>query len=60
MSLELSITSIEGLILLKPQVYNDNRGHFFESYNEALFGMNNINARFIQENQSLSGKNILK
>lgn len=51
---------IEGLVIIKPAVFEDDRGHFFESYNKESFDLNGITANFVQDNQSLSQKNVLR
>ena len=48
-------TDIEGVLIFEPAVFGDDRGHFFESYNQRLFRDNGILCDFIQDNQSLSG-----
>ena len=52
---------IEGLLLLTPRVFEDDRGFFYESFNQEQF--NDIVGReviFLQDNQSLSKKNVLR
>lgn len=46
--------------IIKPTVIEDSRGYFFESYHKELFRKSGINADFIQDNQSLSQKGILR
>lgn len=53
-------TEIEGLLIIKPKVFEDERGHFFESYNKDSFKVNGLNIEFVQDNQSLSQKNVLR
>jgi dTDP-4-dehydrorhamnose 3,5-epimerase len=54
-------TAISGVLILKPKVFGDERGFFFESFNEKIFGeLTGIHIRFVQDNHSLSGKNILR
>lgn len=53
-------TPIEGLIIIKPTVFEDERGHFFESYQKQRFHENGIIEDFVQDNQSLSQKNVLR
>ena len=54
-------TDIEGLVLLKPRVFEDPRGYFFESYSEerydALLGRR---VRFVQDNESRSPRGVLR
>lgn len=45
---------LDDLYVIVPQVYNDNRGWFYESYNRQSFMDNGINIEFIQDNHSLS------
>ena len=47
-------TKIPGLIVIEPKVFEDNRGYFFESYNQKRFKQNNLNYSFVQDNESLS------
>jgi dTDP-4-dehydrorhamnose 3,5-epimerase len=51
---------IEGLLVIKPDVYEDSRGYFFESYNSEKFRELGIGARFLQDNESRSGKQVLR
>jgi dTDP-4-dehydrorhamnose 3,5-epimerase len=50
----------EGLILVKPRIFNDDRGYFYESYNAGQFKNAGIPTEFVQDNQSLSSKNVLR
>ena len=58
--MEVTTTPIEGLLLIKPKVFPDNRGDFFESYTESVFLKERIAHRFVQDNQSRSHKNVLR
>ena len=53
-------TDFEGLIILEPVIIRDNRGYFFESFNKSDFEKHNIPFDFVQDNQSLSNKSILR
>jgi len=53
-------TSIDGVIIIEPKVFADDRGYFFESYNEAEFIKNGIDARFVQDNQSKSSYGVIR
>lgn len=53
-------TGFDGLMLIKPRVFEDSRGAFFESYNHRLFSENGISDVFVQDNQSFSTKNVLR
>jgi dTDP-4-dehydrorhamnose 3,5-epimerase len=49
-------TSLKGAWLIKPKVFRDERGFFLESYSEKVFAENGIDAKFVQDNHSLSVK----
>ncbi|MCB0402247.1 MAG: dTDP-4-dehydrorhamnose 3,5-epimerase [Flavobacteriales bacterium] len=53
-------TEIEGLLIVEPRVFADERGYFFESYNKRLFDEAGLNVTFVQDNQSLSQKGVLR
>jgi dTDP-4-dehydrorhamnose 3,5-epimerase len=54
-------TTIADVLVLEPRVFQDARGFFFESYNErALAEQAGITARFVQDNQSRSVKNVVR
>lgn len=55
----LEKTFIKDLILLKPQVYTDERGYFMESFNQKKIEKV-IKDTFVQDNESLSKKNVLR
>lgn len=52
-------TPIEGLLIIEPKVYSDDRGLFFESFNLKLRDLG-IHADFVQDNQSVSKKNVIR
>ena len=59
--MEVKKTKINGVFLLKPQIFEDNRGYFFESFNANKFNeATDLNVQFVQDNQSLSSKNVLR
>lgn len=58
--MEFIETGIEGLLILKPKVFEDERGYFFESFNNMNFKNKGINVDFVQDNQSLSQKGVLR
>ena len=53
-------TTLVDVILIKPQVFGDERGFFVESYRKSLFQANGIAAEFIQDNHSKSAKGVLR
>lgn len=53
-------TSIPGPVIIEPDVFEDSRGYFFESYNRSKFHHAGIKTKFVQDNQSKSRKNVLR
>lgn len=53
-------TSIKDVLLIKPRLWEDERGYFYESYNQKLFKEAGITANFVQDNESLSHKGTLR
>ena|SRR5690606_9209984 len=54
-------TALEGCIIIEPTVFSDNRGHFFESFNEKLFNeITGTRTHFVQDNQSFSSRGVLR
>ena len=53
-------TSIEGVYVIEPKKYGDNRGYFMETYKEADFVEVGITNVFVQDNQSKSKKGVLR
>ncbi|MCD6019756.1 MAG: dTDP-4-dehydrorhamnose 3,5-epimerase [Bacteroidetes bacterium] len=58
--MEIIETHIKDLLIIKPKVFADARGYFFESYNEGVFKQNGITPHFVQDNQSLSNAGVLR
>lgn len=58
--MEVKETGFEGLLEIFPSVYYDNRGWFFELYNEDTFSQHNLNYRFVQQNHSYSLKGVIR
>jgi dTDP-4-dehydrorhamnose 3,5-epimerase len=60
LAFEIIQEDLNGLKLIKPQVYEDERGFFMESYREDFLAEIGINERFVQDNHSKSQKNVLR
>lgn len=58
--MEIIETKLKGLLVIKPRVFQDERGYFFESYNQNIFNQAGLNIEFVQDNQSLSQKGVLR
>ena len=52
--------AIEGLYIIEPKVYRDDRGYFMETYNARDFKEYGLDAEFVQDNQSMSVKGVLR
>ena len=53
-------TSIEGVYIIEPTVFGDERGYFMETYSETEFAEIGITTKFVQDNQSKSKKGVLR
>jgi dTDP-4-dehydrorhamnose 3,5-epimerase len=53
-------TEIEGVLIYEPSVYKDDRGYFFEAYNEQTFHKEGVTNRFLQDNQSFSKFGVIR
>ena len=53
-------TKIEGLIIIEPRVFGDERGYFLESFNLKKFEETICPIKFIQDNESKSSKGVLR
>ena len=54
-------TAIEGVLVIEPKVFSDERGYFFESYNEERFlSETGIAVRFVQDNESRSKRGVVR
>ncbi|MGE5425255.1 MAG: dTDP-4-dehydrorhamnose 3,5-epimerase [Syntrophothermus sp.] len=58
--MKITKTSIAGLLILEPEIFRDDRGYFFESFNSDTFKTLGIEAEFVQDNESCSRKNVLR
>ena len=57
---EKNAGGIEGLCVITPAVHGDARGYFMETYSQRDMEENGINITFVQDNQSMSGKGVLR
>ena len=51
---------IDGLYVIEPKVFGDERGYFVETYNKQEFAANGLDMEFVQDNQSKSKKGVLR
>ena len=58
--MQVEKTEFDGLLILHPKIFKDERGLFFENWNKSVFKSLGLNISFIQDNQSVSKKNVLR
>ncbi len=58
--IKVSKCPIEGLYIIEPTVHGDNRGYFMETYNQRDMQEAGLNMVFVQDNQSMSAKGVLR
>ncbi len=59
--MQLEKTFIEGCYIIKPRIFEDERGSFFESFNEKVFEeLTGLQVNFIQDNQSISKRGVIR
>ena len=59
-TVEKNVAGIEGLCIITPAVHGDNRGYFMETYSQRDMEENGIHIDFVQDNQSMSVKGVLR
>ena len=59
-TVEKNVAGIEGLCVITPAVHGDNRGYFMETYSQRDMEENGIHIPFVQDNQSMSVKGVLR
>lgn len=59
---EIKVTpcEIEGLYVIEPTVFGDERGYFVETYNREEFAKHGLDMEFVQDNESMSKKGVLR
>jgi len=58
--MKVNTTAIEGLLIIEPRIFPDDRGYFYESYNQPKYAAIGIPDNFVQDNQSFSQKGALR
>lgn len=59
-TVEKNVTGIEGLCVITPSVHGDSRGYFMETYSQRDMAEAGIDITFVQDNQSMSTKGVLR
>ena len=59
--MNIELTPLDGCVIIKPRIFNDGRGYFFESHNEKTFNdAIGSEVRFVQDNQSYSTRGVFR
>lgn len=53
-------TSFDGLLIFEPKILHDERGYFYESYNQRAWSDAGVNCNFVQDNQARSTRGVLR
>lgn len=58
--MEVIKTALEGVVILIPHIFKDERGYFYESFSQREFDEKVMPVRFVQDNESMSVKNVIR
>lgn len=58
--MRVETTTLDGVLLIKPDIFEDHRGEFVELYNKKEFKEHSIDVEFVQDDISTAGENVLK
>ena len=58
--MNVTSTSLPGVLVIEPRVFGDARGFFFESWNRRAFAEAGIDAEFVQDNHSRSRRGVVR
>lgn len=58
--IEVAKTKLDKVLLIKPYIFEDHRGEYIETYNEAMYSENGIDVKFVQDDISVSSKHVLR
>lgn len=53
-------TKLEGVLLIQPEVFEDIRGYYIETYNEKLYARKGVSIKFVEDDISVSKRNVLR
>ena len=60
MSLKVTTTKLDGVVIIEPHVFADERGFFLETFHEQKFKQHGLPTQFVQDNHSRSGRGVLR
>ena len=58
--MEVTKTKLDGVVVIEPKLFGDDRGYFFESFSEKEFKEKVCNTTFVQDNESYSKKGVIR
>ena len=58
--MEIIKTALEGVVIIEPRIFKDERGYFYESFSQREFDEKVMPIRFVQDNESMSVKNVIR
>ena len=58
--MQVTETKLEGVLLIRPEVFEDFRGQYVETYNDKLYAEHGITAKFVQDDISVSSRHVLR
>jgi len=58
--MKVTETPFQGLYVIEPSVFEDDRGCFYESWNQQKFSEKGLDFKFVQDNQSMSGAHVIR
>jgi len=58
--MKFETTTLQDVILIRPAIFHDDRGHFFESFNQNTWTSQGFENSFVQDNQSFSTKGVVR
>lgn len=58
--IKVTKTNIDGLVVVEPTIFSDNRGDLFEAYNDEVFASYNLDLKFVQDIEVNSKKGVLR
>ena len=58
--MEVIKTGIEGVVVIEPRIFKDERGYFFESFSQREFNEKVMPVNFVQDNESMSSYGVMR
>jgi dTDP-4-dehydrorhamnose 3,5-epimerase len=58
--MKITPTKFKGVLIIEPEIFEDNRGYFKETFNKEIFKINKLPYNFVQDNQSISLAGVIR